>query len=278
MTRPINKHLVLIRWMGSRLAVHEPWLPSESGQSVRKNLGTVCRNRRGRRSRRGGRKRRALTSAAPEHPPPPPPKGYVSDRILYRRMRTFDYSRRIIDSIKSCGKVVARCREALNRDHRNQRYIDQYNVNRQRFLSLCKQWRTLRAATHGEPTFAIEYAFALEVGDDIPFRGSIAKVRSLVPYFAPAKEEIVQAIPISASGNASKDTKKTYWCTKCARSTTIRICRLCGGELAPLVRSSNGKSRGKFNRKVTIHRSPSHDSSPEREERAPPGVFHLGWK
>jgi len=238
LTRPIHKLLVRIRWMGCSIAVYDAVIPCESGAKGRK-VPADRRNRRGTRSRRGGlkRKRRALTGAAPVPPVSRPSKGVVSERKILMRMRTFDYSRRIIDSIKKCGEDVFRTRKLLNRVDGINRYSDLYNGYRRHFLKLCKQWRDLRVATHGEPSFAIEYAFALEVGDDIPFRGNITKVRSLVPFFAPAKQEIVQAIPISATGDGSENAEiTTYWCTVCARSTNLRFCRRCGGELAPPVR------------------------------------------
>lgn len=273
LTRPVNKLLVHIRWMGCKIAVYDFVTPRESGVTVRKNLGTIDRKRRGRRSTRGGRKRRALTSAAPQTTDPSVPRGAVSDRIIYRRMRTFDYSRRIVDDIKQCGNAIARNRKVLNRAPSRPEYIDRYNDSRARLLKLTRKWRDLRAATHGEPSFAIEYAFALEVGDDIPFRGNITKVRSLVPYFRPAVEESVQAIPISAISNNSKDIKNSHWCTKCARLTVLRLCRICGAELAPPDRSKTREL--KRDQPVRIVRAPSRDSSPERDEPRK-GVLLLG--
>lgn len=243
LTRPINKKLVLIRWMGCRIAVHDFTLPCESGEKVRKNPEFVARNRRGRRSTRGGRKRRALTGAAPQATRPSVSRRVVSDRIIYKRMRLFDYSRRIIDSIKVTGKALSKNRYRLDNDRYNVPYQVHYEGCRRKLLKLCKQWRTLRAATHGEPDFAIEYAFALEVGDDIPFRGNITKVRTLLPYFRPLVDGIVQAPPISSTSNRSEDTEHTYWCTRCARSTNLRLCRMCGAELAPPV---HGRARSRL--------------------------------
>jgi hypothetical protein len=217
--------------------VYDLTTPDEGEIRARKSLSRRGKNRRGRRSTRGGRKRRAMAGAAPKLPEPFVSRFQVSERMISRRMRTFDYSRRLLDLAKRDDVVIRRLIDKINScsfphgsnlEGTGCRLCELRDAAQARKVSRIRhirKWRDLRKGTHpGEPPFSVEMALEMELGGSF-CRGNLAKLTR-------DRAVIVTTRPSGFLGTDSQGLKKWY-CSRCERTTNVRICTTCGGELAP---------------------------------------------
>jgi hypothetical protein len=241
LVRPMNKLTNPFRWMGCNIAVYDVASPREGGMKGRKVPHVRSANRRGSRSRRGGRKRRALVSAAPETSKPRVSTFGPSDRVLLRRMRTFEYSARLSAHVRGLREATVRVGRAV--EVSSTPYDNCHAHHRAVKVALrhaARRWRDLRKGTHpGEPTFSREMAYQIETGEITP---------GLSYDLRPAMGDVIaQVIPSPPSAMKGKQNDEEpvaqYWCTKCCRTTSAKVCRLCGAWVGPPRRKDRGGER-----------------------------------
>lgn len=264
LVRPINKLTNTFRWMGCRFAVYEAISPVESGLKVRKDPGGGKRqNRRGHRSTRGGRKRRALVGAAPQTLRPRVSGSDLSDRVLLRRMRTFDYSTRLAAHVRGLKDAINRIGDKARMAPLGDNVIKQHAAAKVALSHASKRWFALRRGTHpGEPPFSRNIAYQMETGET---------PRDL--NLQPAKGEVLaQVIPSPRSSNTSgmSDERPMYWCDKCCIRTPSKVCRSCGGALADLDRKKRMRDRKDHDYKNCVPGQPGHFSCHAPRIRAGP--------
>jgi predicted RNA-binding Zn-ribbon protein involved in translation (DUF1610 family) len=230
------------RWMGCNIAVYDVTSPRESAMKGRKVPGpTRGLNRRGRRSTRGGKKRRALAGAAPETTRPPPSESRVLSRSLKRKERHANYSKILVAYFtKLQGQ-----REAMKRAVSSSSGVldvDLYQQRKQKFQRTVTRLRRswfLQAKLPGEsPLFTSLRFRALSIGIDEFYREAVSKAHSRVlrEIRSDWYGELLTEIPVTVFETREEEKARglIYRCNLCNRSTNIKVCRLCGGELAPL--------------------------------------------
>lgn len=248
--KSINKmYFGPFRWMGSRVSVYCTGGPSESGMKVVQHRSLPRgRKRRGSRGRRGGvRKRRALAGDAP----PPPYSSATrlenqSNRIIARRIRTYEYFSALASLISKKHAAIGRLAKDVNKVHEDGRTnLDKIRAIRLSLRPLIRRWYALRAAVFpGEPPSLRPMALELALGHSPSGGRGMGDLAKLVRATGGV---IVEAPPVPlTSAKESKEDQAThqFWCSRCLRVTNIRVCRLCGGELAPPNRPRGGKPRG----------------------------------
>lgn len=255
------------RWMGSKCCVVQA-----SGSSRRRNEGGSTprshprgRKRRGTRSKRGGvRKRRALVGAALDTSSSPPTQTSVRNRSVKRRERVFEYAFRHIFFAEDKFEAL----ERINDDRVEMNYVHKDGETKYWKISKLqtsihrhlRRWRQIRKETFpGEPAFSREMALEGFLGSDFRRKLSQNMLRLLSPAGGGVIPEAVETAVNVRTQKSAQASGHPYWCSKCLRSTNVKVCRKCGGSLA---KSTHEKGVGERKRLVISERPQAPPTQP----------------
>jgi hypothetical protein len=255
LAKSLKKSISSFRWMGCKFAVYEFINPSESGMKVRKD--PVLRRgskRRGRRSTRGGRKRRALAGAAPEIHETSVTKVRTGVGSGVRRARRkVAYSAALISAFCRLSAIREKVRRTLKATPEwhfvdVDVYTNRVNNLQRSMRKTRRSWLELAKTSGDAPAF-----------NDLKFRMLVSGKKGLIdwsggPTLRSGKldhdwyGELILERPKPLSKAEERPADHVYECAKCARVTNLRVCRLCGSELAPPKgnRSRVAKASSKF--------------------------------
>jgi len=242
---PVARQIFLgyFRWMGQRCCDVQVSTPIGKRKSGGSTSFTSLRGkrRRGTRGRRSGRKRRAVIRDAPGTSR----KLAISQSVRSNRSakqfgRSQDYSRRMIERLKS----LVETRDRLMKLNRNVNTWTTWRHNRIVAIRMIirrtrKDWIDLASKRSDDSRSFILLRLTLLVSGIDTVYGHLIK-RGMIPYaervdvYNPTLGEhggSTAGSAYHALENGERPVSHKWECTKCQRTSGLKFCRLCGADL-----------------------------------------------